>query len=142
MTTSFGMRGCWLPANKPSVTDLTMYSAELHSGILAASLPSLRPMFRKILDHTSRQCRTGEGPSSQYGIRSTGVRASRNGYLKQDDISLKNLEQWPAGRGFGETAVSCSTRPGVACPPADGVSLVPQNAIMKRTEVCVHEQRE
>ncbi|KAH6657960.1 hypothetical protein BKA67DRAFT_556814 [Truncatella angustata] len=61
----------WLPIFL-NITNLGC-RPELHSGILAASLPSLRPLFRKLIENTSKRYKAGEHPNSKYGIRSYGL---------------------------------------------------------------------
>ncbi|KAF4617958.1 hypothetical protein G7Y89_g15024 [Cudoniella acicularis] len=62
-------------------------SLELYIGILAASLPSLRPLFKNILD-TTRNMRTRRTGVSTSG---TGMGARHKYYMQEDAIAMNSL---------------------------------------------------
>lgn len=99
-------------------------SAELHAGILAASLPTLRPLFKSLLETTSRRMRShGYASGSRYGtgnrksgsnstggltrsgtLRSAGYRRQSNAAAADDIYALEMMESLGGRRNkFSET---------------------------------------
>ena len=78
-------------------------SIELYVGILAASLPSLRPLFRSILENTRSLVtrRAGMGSSGQIGT------ARHKYYIQEEGIGMHSL---PAGNKSGRYDVRVTTR--------------------------------
>ncbi|KAF2997257.1 hypothetical protein E8E14_001573 [Neopestalotiopsis sp. 37M] len=135
--------------------------AELHTGIVAACLPALRPLFSSILENTSRRLRatgylydSGGRFANKYG----GSRSNHNrsGYHRHDDavglssLHRKHLEEGEVDIGglynarvtsTGSTGVSRhgvgddSSEEGILPPP-------PRGAVIKTTQIVVTEGRQ
>ena len=78
-------------------------SIELYIGILAASLPSLRPLFRSILENTRSLVtrRTGMNSSGQMGT------ARHKYYVQEEGIGMHSL---PTGDKSGNYDVRVTTK--------------------------------
>ncbi|KAI1845733.1 hypothetical protein JX265_000088 [Neoarthrinium moseri] len=129
--------------------------AELHTGIIAACLPALRPLFASILESTSRHLRSagyvGSRYGNKYGTNGVTSRSTRNGYLRQEDdaIGLDSLRK--TGRLDDSSMYKArvtSTNNGGSGRRAgndddsseDGLILQPtKGAITKRTQIVVSE---
>jgi len=81
-------------------------SIELYIGILAASLPSLRPIFKSILETTKnmRSRRTGMSSSGN------GVGARHKYYMQEDGIGMGNLSGQGQRSGKYDVKVTTSMR--------------------------------
>lgn len=67
---------------------------EFDVGIIAASLPSLRPLFTRFLDvarGTSGSGLKGTGPSKGYGYNSKGLGYNRQNDRSENDIDMRNI---------------------------------------------------
>lgn len=71
------------------------FAAELNAGLIAASIPPLRPLVSRWLGETTRRFRTGEGSRDLYGNKSgSSATRSRNGWQRQHDVPLSSAENW------------------------------------------------
>ncbi|KAK6067545.1 integral membrane family protein [Seiridium cupressi] len=113
---------------------LVWFNIELHAGILAASLPTLRPLFSRILKNTSRLRTYGYLQGTRYGGQSRSAHM-RSGYRKQGDtpIALRDINDsstYEAAIGMARTkALEDGTS-------EDGILPV-MPGIWKRTEITV-----
>jgi hypothetical protein len=61
-------------------------SIELYIGILAASLPALRPLFKRVLDTSRGLMSKTRGTTYREGYASNGVSRTRHKYYVQEDV--------------------------------------------------------
>ncbi|KAK8074120.1 hypothetical protein PG994_005019 [Apiospora phragmitis] len=132
-------------------------TAELHAGILAASLPTLRPLFKSLLETTSRHMRShgytyGSSRYGHPGSRKSGSHLggsssttggggiTRSGYRRHSnavhDIYALDMMDALGGRHHNKSSdtnmVGMGSEECILPPP-------PANAITKRTEVVIQE---
>ncbi|KAH8892165.1 hypothetical protein GQ53DRAFT_822970 [Thozetella sp. PMI_491] len=117
--------------------DLGFYlwnSAELNAGIIAASLPPLRPIMGHWLKDTARRFRTTDSPG--YG-KSSNSRGTRHGYHKQDEI---HLDQWSRENHNTNAPVVMSTGYGKGDASSEE-GILPSNpkSIVRQTEIVIHK---
>ncbi|ORY68343.1 uncharacterized protein BCR38DRAFT_130457 [Pseudomassariella vexata] len=112
-------------------------AAELHIGILAASLPSLRPLFFKILD-SARKYGTGDLPTSRYGTHTDSTRTVRSGYCKQEDIPMNNMKLRPPEGRYSDQIVSSVGRGNGDASSEEGI--LTQGTIRMTTEITISEE--
>jgi hypothetical protein len=79
-------------------------SIELYVGILAASLPSLRPLFRSILENTRSLVTRQTGMGSSGGQLGTG---RHKYYVQEEGIGMHSM---PTGNKSGKYDVRVTTR--------------------------------
>lgn len=112
-------------------------SIELYIGILAASLPSLRPLFKRFLE-TTRNMRT-----RRTGVSSSGNMGARHKYYMQEDaIAMNSLPNGGQRSSKYDVQVTTSAR---SVPSDDDLkagrdspeNLLPMQGITKTTQVTI-----
>ncbi|KAM0809282.1 hypothetical protein AB5N19_09625 [Seiridium cardinale] len=113
---------------------IVWFNIELHAGILAASLPTLRPLFSRILKNTSRLRTYGYLQGTRYGGESQSAHM-RSGYRKQGDtpIALRDINDSSAYEAAIGMARTKASEDGTS---EDGILPV-MPGIWKRTEITV-----
>ncbi|KAM0810935.1 hypothetical protein AB5N19_11288 [Seiridium cardinale] len=119
--------------------------AELHTAIIAACLPALRPLFASMLENTSRRLRaTGYMyGSSRYANKYGSKSNNRSGYRRQEDaVGLESLRRTNhLEDGTYKARVTSASGTGVNRgddSSEDGI-LPPKGAVMKTTQIVVSE---
>lgn len=142
-STAKGTRGIF------RIAFLTWYhSAELHTGIIAACLPALRPLFSSFLETASRGLRaTGYMyGSSRYGNRYGSKSNNRSGYHRQEDaVGLENLQRMnrTEDNTMYKANVTSTNETGISRgddSSEDGI-LPPKGAVIKTTHISITEGR-
>lgn len=135
-------------------------SAELHTGIVAACLPALRPLFSSLLENTSRRLRaTGYLPydsslAARYGHGSHKYGSRRSNYHRQDEDAMglhslssqhrKHLEDGGGGAGYNARVTSTNgtgVSRGDDGSSEEGILPPPRGAVIKTTQIVVTEGR-
>ncbi|KAH8887982.1 hypothetical protein GQ53DRAFT_843762 [Thozetella sp. PMI_491] len=122
--------------------NLTFYiwnSAELNAGIIAASLPPLRPLLGHWLKDTAQRFRTHESPGSRYGLKSSSARGTRQGYQKQEDIKLGRVDEWSRDKDVNEAVVMAGYGKGPTSSEEEIFPSKPQG-IVRRTEIVIQKE--
>ncbi|KAH6659727.1 hypothetical protein BKA67DRAFT_545547 [Truncatella angustata] len=122
--------------------------AELHTGIIAACLPALRPLFSSILENTSRRLRaTGYMyGSSRYGNKYGSKTNPRSGYQRQDDegVGLESLQRNNRlEEGTYKARIMTTNGTNVSHGEDDSSEdgILPPHGVVKTTEIVVTEGR-
>ncbi|KAH8646667.1 hypothetical protein BX600DRAFT_154369 [Xylariales sp. PMI_506] len=113
---------------------IVWFDIEMQAGILAASLPVLRPLVAKVLKSTSQLRSYGYG-RSRYGTQSQTTR-TRVGYYRQDDIPMEVRGYNKSGAYNAEIGTANKSLEDDGS--EDGILPV-MGGISKRTEIVVHE---
>ncbi|KAH6656065.1 hypothetical protein BKA67DRAFT_645459 [Truncatella angustata] len=111
---------------------IVWFNIELHAGILAASLPTLRPLFATILKNTSRLRTYGYKSGTRYGTQSAHI---RSGYQKQDDVPIHLREVNEQGN-YKATIATSRAKSLEDDGSEDGILPI-MNGINKRTEITI-----
>ncbi|KAK6214457.1 hypothetical protein LQW54_004364 [Pestalotiopsis sp. IQ-011] len=145
----------------PDLDLFSLRSAELHTGIVAACLPALRPLFSSLLENTSRRLRaTGYLPydsslAARYGHGSHKYGSRRSNYHRQDEDAVglhslssqhrKHLEDGGGGAGGYNARVTSASGAGVSRGDdgsgEEGILAPPRGAVIKTTQIVVTEGR-
>ncbi|KAK6085761.1 hypothetical protein SCUP234_02668 [Seiridium cupressi] len=120
-------------------------SAELHTAIIAACLPALRPLFASMLENTSRRLRaTGYMyGSSRYANKYGPKSNNRSGYHRQEDAvgleSLRRINHLEDGTYKARVTSASVTGVSRGDDSSENGILPPKGAVVKTTQIVVSE---
>lgn len=104
------------------------HSAELYVGIIAASLPTLRPLFSIVLDSASKGIYNYSNQHSSTHPRSQ--------YYRQEDVVLSSMERGTATHGYNARVLKTSERR-IRTRSSEESMLPPKEGISRRTDVTI-----
>ncbi|KAK6080981.1 hypothetical protein SCUP515_03123 [Seiridium cupressi] len=119
--------------------------AELHTAIIAACLPALRPLFASMLENTSRRLRaTGYMyGSSRYANKYGPKSNNRSGYHRQEDAvgleSLRRINHLEDGTYKARVTSASVTGVSRDDDSSENGILPPKGAVVKTTQIVVSE---
>ncbi|KAK8095669.1 uncharacterized protein PG998_002300 [Apiospora kogelbergensis] len=125
---------------------LIWFNVELHAGILAASLPTLRPLFSRVLKSTTKYGRNTK--QRGYGTYGTGTAGGGQGnqveltdmrhpYCKAGDGSSQAMKHGATSNTSYATQIT-TTRGGFGDDSSEEFILTPPAGITKRVDIVVN----